>query len=127
MPADDDVALFSFTKERASQIHECVGQGKPIPTGKEDGWTMVDQLQTAAALVFTAGTFPDHEGKSIRLDDSLAAITFMVQLTEHVVDGTYEVDWKDTVVGEAKGSYGAWAHLFDGVKGDKPKTWRSES
>lgn len=95
---DDNFVPLRFSKRRVEYVLDCVREGKPIAPEADIGWTLFDQLLIAGVLTFGAGTHPSPVvGEAFNLDDLLAAVSFVMQITEQVLDTTYDVDFEEVV------------------------------
>lgn len=93
-----DMAPVLFSKARAMDLLECVQEGNPIVPGEDEGWTMADMLVVAGVLTCTAGTHFSPTGKNYKGDDLLAAVEFISNLAEQVLDDTYDVDFEQNII-----------------------------
>ena len=107
-----------FSKEHVERVLDCIRTGGSIaPLGT--GWTLYDMLEVAGVLVLSAGTHPTMAGRSAEIDDLLAAVAFHSQLTEQVLDDTYDVDFEAEVV--ATVAYGPDQMEVQMISGHKGK------
>ncbi len=111
---------FRFRKARAEYLVECIRKGRPIAPEKPGGWSLLDNLQTAAALLFAAWSHGPDEFREVLnrlptkllnaeqreaaeeafMDEIMAALQYQGMATMQVCDGEYE--GPDIAVGVAQ-------------------------
>ena len=88
----------NFSKKRAEYLLDCLKEGKPIEPGSDELWSHSDMLQIAGAMIFAAGTHPSPQDEPYLIADLMAAANLCEQLTEHVLDETYDADFEESVL-----------------------------